>query len=31
MTGTAFEPPYAYTPDAAAGVKALVLAGAGPR
>jgi pectate lyase len=31
MTGTAFEPPYAYAPDAAADVKTLVMEGAGPR
>lgn len=31
MTGTAFTPPYAYTPDAAGDVKALVMNGAGPR
>jgi pectate lyase len=31
MTGTAFTPPYAYTPDVAAEVKALVMEGAGPK
>jgi pectate lyase len=30
-TGTAFDPPYAYAPDPAAAVKALVTEGAGPR
>ncbi len=31
QTGTAFEPPYAYDPDAADAVKDIVMNGAGPR
>jgi pectate lyase len=31
QTGTAFEPPYAYSPDPAADVKTRVMDGAGPR
>jgi len=31
QTGTAFEPPYAYTPDPAVDLKLLVMAQAGPR